>query len=72
MRKFYFCKNKKQKKNNKKKKQQKKKQQNICCGYSLKVRQGSTFNEYPQHVFVQKKKEKYLSNYLSNLELCLH
>ena len=31
---------------------------NICCGYSLEVPQWGTSNEYPQHVFAQKKKQK--------------
>ena len=30
---------------------------NICCGYSLEVPQGGTFNEYPQHMFLQRNKK---------------
>ena len=28
--------------------------ENICCGYSLEVPQRGTYNEYQQHVFVEK------------------
>ena len=29
---------------------------NICCGYSLEAPQWGTSNEYPQHVFMEKRK----------------
>ena len=32
---------------------------NICCGYSLEVPHRGTSNEYPQHMFLWRKKKNY-------------
>ena len=41
--------------------------ENICCGYSLEVPQGSTSNEYQQHMFLLRNKK----NITSFWEECL-